>query len=110
MKDWDVTIAQIPLLAIGAWYIYQAVMLFGYNRTNFQPQSSFVFSITIGIVLLGLALALQEVRRYRVNKQMPFVGVKQIVREVQVVHCEQCKELIPIASSFCPNCGVQRKK
>ena len=109
MKNWDVTLAQIPLVAIGAWYVYQAVLLFDYNRTNFQPQSSFIWTITIGIVLLGMALGLHEVRRYRANKQTPFFGAGQIVKEIPVVHCEECKELIPEASSFCPHCGAKRK-
>jgi len=110
MKNWDVTLAQIPLIVVGAWYIYQAILIFDYNRTNYQPQSSFVFSIGIGIVLLGMALALQEVRRYRAKKQMPFFGEKQIVKEVLAVPCEECKELIPDTSSFCPHCGAKRKQ
>jgi len=68
LKNLDVTVSQIVLLIVGSFYIYQAVGLFNYNRTNFGTQSSFVFTVFIGVMLLGLALALQQIRSYRKNK------------------------------------------
>ena len=119
MKNWDVTLAQIPLVAVGAWYVYMAIDSFFWSRSNFQPQSGFIFGMIIGVVLIGIALALQEVRRYRANKS--FINVpntfprsllpnqkQQTVPEdtVVVAICPECKNRIPSTTKFCPECGT----
>jgi hypothetical protein len=65
MKDWDVTIGQIILLAIGGFFVYLAIGIFGYNRANYQPQTSFVYTMLIAAVMFGQALSFQEIRSYR---------------------------------------------
>ena len=67
MKDWDVTIAQLILLIIGGYYLYEAFRIITYHgsQTYTSLPQAFVFTMTIGIILLGLALALQQIRSYR---------------------------------------------
>lgn len=72
MKNWDVTIAQLILLIIGGYYMYSALTILFARTTTLAAQSTrpkaFVFTITIGVVLLGLALGLQQIRIYRRRK------------------------------------------
>jgi len=113
MKNLDVTVFQIVLLAVGGFYVYQAIGLFAYNRLNYQPQSSFLLAMFIGVVLLGLALALQEVRRYRVKKSFlnTFLRSETNASEKNrspmiLAICPECKNRIPSESKYCPECGT----
>ena len=118
MKNWDVTLAQIPLVAVGIWYIYMAINSFFYSRLYYQPQSGFIFGMTIGTVLIGIALALQEVRRYRAKKSFlnvpnthvcppPNQEREAVMKEpVVMAICPGCKNRIPSTTNFCPECGA----
>jgi len=68
MKNWDVTVAQLVLMIIGGYYMYSALTIFltpsPFDFSGSGPKS-FVLTMTIGIILLDLALALQEIRRRR---------------------------------------------
>lgn len=64
------TIAQLVLVIVGGFYMYQAMVYFQEHMSHPSggPTSTFVFLITIGIILLGMALGLHEIRRYRTKK------------------------------------------
>ena len=110
MKNWDITLAQLPLIVVGGYYIYQAIMYFQEHmrHPSGTPTSTFVFLITIGIVLLSIALGLQEIRRYRAKKEAPIVQKTATTKEVVMIPCEHCGALMP-QTSFCPECGARRK-
>jgi hypothetical protein len=67
VKNWDVTACQILLLSIGGYYVWQAMLLIS-NTSASGSLQAFVLTISIGTVLVGLALALQEIRSYRARK------------------------------------------
>ena len=68
MKNWDVTVCQLVLLIVGGYYLWQA--LTSLLSRSIGSQSAFVLTMSIGIILLGLALALQEIRRFRAKKSI----------------------------------------
>jgi hypothetical protein len=41
--------------------------------------------------------------------QSPVIKETTIVKEVVMVPCQYCGVLMPQTSTFCPNCGAQRK-
>jgi len=71
MKNWDVTICQVVLLIVGGCYLLGALQSFLGRSVGYQQ--SFVLTMNVGIILVGLALALYEVRRFRAKKS---VGIK----------------------------------
>ncbi len=113
MKNVDITIAQLPLIVVGSWYIYQAMMCVQGYMVGAYPEglhkTPFVNLVTIGIVLLGMALGLQEIRRYRAKKEASIVQKEVITKEVVMITCSHCGSLMPQTSLFCPNCGAKRK-
>jgi hypothetical protein len=70
VKNTDVTITQLILLTVGGYYFYYAYMLFTNTASylNGVPQN-YALTVTIGVFLVSLASALQEVRRFRVEKK-----------------------------------------
>lgn len=68
MRNWDVTIAQLILLIVGGYYVYQALQIFATAGRYYNDPQAFVFTMTIGIILVGMSLALQQIRSYRAKK------------------------------------------
>ena len=70
MKDWGLMSVQVLLVAAGVYYIYQAViMLPSYGVDSVETPASFVSSIMVGVILLGLAAMFQEIHKYRAKKR-----------------------------------------
>lgn len=113
MKNLDITLAQLPLLVVGSWYIYHAMMCVQGYMLGKHPEglykTPFVYLITIGIVLLGIALGLQEVRSYRAEKEASIVQKEFMTKEVVMIPCSHCGSLMPQTSTFGPSCGEEGK-
>lgn len=61
---------QVLLVVAGGYYIYQAmIMLSSYGCDNIETPVSFVSSVIVGVILLGLAAMLQEIHKYGARKR-----------------------------------------
>ncbi|HVP16959.1 MAG TPA: hypothetical protein VMT42_06305 [candidate division Zixibacteria bacterium] len=75
VKDWILAIPQVGLAVTGIYCIYQAlIVLQGYGFDNFGAPAGFVSSISLGVILFGLAALLQEIRKYIAHRRsLPLV-------------------------------------
>jgi hypothetical protein len=61
---------QVLLVVVGGYYIYEAmIMLPNYRCDGIETAASFVPSMMVGVILLGLAAMLQEIHKYRAKKR-----------------------------------------
>jgi hypothetical protein len=70
MEDWVLISVQVLLVIAGGYYIYQAmIMLPSYGVENIEMPASFMSSVMVGVVLLGLAAMFQGIHQYRAKKR-----------------------------------------
>lgn len=70
MKDWGLMSVQVLLVIAGGYYIYQAmIMLPSYGVGSMEMPASFMYSVMMGVILLGLAAMFQEIHKYRAKKR-----------------------------------------
>jgi hypothetical protein len=74
MKDWILAIPQVGLVVAGICYVYQAlIVLQGYGFDNFEAPQGFMSSIFLGLILLGLAALVYEIRKYTAHQRSPLL-------------------------------------
>jgi len=70
VKDWGLMSVQVLLVVVGGYYIYQSlIMLSSYRCDRIEMPVSFVSSVMVGVILLGLAAMFQEIHKYRAKKR-----------------------------------------
>lgn len=71
MKNWDVSLLQIVLLMVGGYFVYQALNNMGMLTDSLQVNPlSFMYLMIEGGLLIGIAVALQQIRIYRARKTL----------------------------------------
>jgi len=69
-KNWDLTIPQVLFVIAGGYYIYQAVItLWSYRVDSREAPASSIVSLMIGLLLVGVAIVIQEIGKYRDRKR-----------------------------------------
>lgn len=63
MKGWVLAPVQVLLVIVGAYYIYQAMITLSYGVESIEMSASFMSSMMVGVILLGLAVLLQGIHQ-----------------------------------------------